>query len=135
MKLLKDIRDSLRGGVRLPGPDDNNDNNNDDNDNDDDNDNGDNNNDNDDNDNGDKFLEYQEVISSSMEEIINVKSDGERYVRFIAYQNETIEKLEKELTDRKYLTKNIIDETSKIINEHIKERIEYHNKYKNILFD
>ena len=39
MKLLKDIRDSLAGGVRPPGPDDNNDN---DNDNDDD-DNGDNN--------------------------------------------------------------------------------------------
>ena len=39
MKLLKDIRDSLAGGVRPPGPDDNNGN---DNDNDDD-DNGDNN--------------------------------------------------------------------------------------------
>ena len=36
MKLLKDIRDGLRGGVRPPGPDDNDDDNNDD-DNDDDN--------------------------------------------------------------------------------------------------
>ena len=40
MKLLKDIRDVLRGGVKPPGPDDNNDNN----------DNDDNNNDGDDND-------------------------------------------------------------------------------------
>ena len=94
MKLLKDIRDSLRGGERPPGPDDNNDkndNNNDDNDNDNDDDNDkdddhDNDNDDDDNDSGDKFLEYQEVISSLMEEISNVKSDGERYVRLIAYQ-------------------------------------------------
>ena len=59
MKLLKDIRDSLRGGARPPGPD-NNDDDNDDNDNDDDNDddNGDNDNDDDndydnDNDNDD----------------------------------------------------------------------------------
>ena len=37
MKLLKDIRDSLRGGARPPGPDNNNDDNNDDNDDDDDN--------------------------------------------------------------------------------------------------
>ena len=59
-KLLKDIRDGLRGGVRPPGPDDNNDddnddnnddNNNDDNNNDDNN--NDNNNDNNDNDNND----------------------------------------------------------------------------------
>ena len=46
----------------------------------------------------------------------------------------TIEKLEKKLTDRKKLTKNVIDETSKIINENKKERLEY-NKYKNALFD
>ena len=70
-----------------------------------------------------------------MEEISNVKSDGKRYVRLIAYQNETIEKLEKELTDRENLTKNIIDETSKIINENKKEHLENHNKYKNTLFD
>ena len=36
MKLLKDIRDSLIGGARPPGPDNNNDDNNDDNDDDDD---------------------------------------------------------------------------------------------------
>ena len=36
MKLLKDIRDGLRGGARLPRPDDNNDDNNNDNDDNDD---------------------------------------------------------------------------------------------------
>ena len=157
-KLLKDIRDSLAGGVRPPGPDDNNDNN----DNDiNDNDNNDNDNDNNDNDDNDKFLEYQKVINSLIEkinndnkdenvalnsvflnnlnnlnnEISNIKSDGEYYARLIAYQNATIEKLKKELIDRKNLTKDIIDETSKIINENKKERLEYHNKYKNTLSD
>ena len=74
MKLLKDIRDSLRGGVRPLRPDDDNDN--DDNDN-DDNDNDDNDNDNDDDDDKDtdKFSEYQEVISSLIEEIDNNKKN------------------------------------------------------------
>ena len=165
-KLLKD-RDSLAGGVRPPGPDDNNDNDNDNNDDNNDNDNDDNDNDDNDNDNNndddnnDKFSEYQEVINSLIEkinndnvddnvalnsvflnnlhnlnnEISNVKSDGEYYVRLIVYQNATIEKSKKELTDRKNLTKDIIDETSKIINENKKEHLEYHNKYKNTLFD
>ena len=169
IKLLKDIRDGLRGGInrldddsddRPDRPSDNNDDNDDDND-----------------DNNDKISEYQEVISSLLEEInnkkytndndndndyddddddddnhdnaalnsvflnnlnneiSNVKSDGEHYARLIAYQNATIEKLKKELTDRKNLTKDIIDEPSKTINENKKERLEYHNKYKNTLFD
>ena len=81
MKLLKDIRDSLRGGVRPLRPDDDNDNDNndnDDNDNDDnDNDDDDDDNDNDDNDDKDtdKFSEYQEVISSLIEEIDNNKKN------------------------------------------------------------
>ena len=201
MKLSKDIRDYLRDGVRPPGPDDNNDddNDNDDNDNDDDKDNDNDDNDNDNNndydnndddndyddddddddddnvDNNDKFSEYQEVISSLLEEIdnkkytndndddtndndvnddnvalnsvflnnfnnlnneiSNIKNDGEYYGRLITYQYATIEKLKKELTDRKNLTKDIIDETSKIINENKKERLKYYNKYKNTLFD
>ena len=116
MKLLKDIRDVLRGGVRPSGPDDNDY----DNDNNDDN--------NDDNDNDGKISEYQEVISSIIDkidnkkytndndddnddnaalnsvflnnlnnEISNIKSDGEHYARLIAHQNATIEKLKKEL--------------------------------------
>ena len=68
-------------------------------------------------------------------EISNIKSDGEHYVRLITYQNATIEKLKKELTDRKNLTKDIIDETSKTIIENKKERLEYYNKYKNTLLD
>ena len=160
IKLLKDIRDGLAGGVnrldddgddRPDRPDDNDDNNNDEN-NDDNND-----------DNNDKISEYQEVINSLFEEInnkkynnddnddnvalnsvflnnlnnkiCNVKSDGEYYVRLIAYQNAAIEKLKKELTDRKNLTKDIIDETSKSINGNKKEHLEYHDKYKNTLFD
>ena len=67
-------------------------------------------------------------------EINNVKSDGEFYARLIAYQNATIEKLKKELTDRKNLTKDIIDQTSKTINENKEERLKYHDKYKNTLF-
>ena len=54
MKLLKDIRDGLRGGIRLPGPDNNNDN---------DDDNGDDNDDNDD----------KEFVSPLLEEINNKK--------------------------------------------------------------
>ena len=68
-------------------------------------------------------------------EISNVKSDGEYYARLIAYQNAAIEKLKKELTDRKNLAKDIIEETSKTINENKKERLEHYNKYKNTLFD
>ena len=68
-------------------------------------------------------------------EISNVKSDGEHYARLIAYRNATIQKLNKQLTDRKKLTKDIIDETSKTINENKKEHLEYYNKYKNSLFD
>ena len=64
-------------------------------------------------------------------EISNIKSDGEHYARLMVYQNTTIEKLKKELTDRKNLTKDIIDETSKTINENKKERLKYYNKYKN----
>ena len=44
-------------------------------------------------------------------------------------------KKKKELTDRKNLTKDIIDETSKTINENKKERLEYYNKCKNTFFD
>ena len=169
IKLLKDIRDGLRGGVnRLDRPDrpdrpkdnDDNDDNDDNGDNDDNDDNNDDNNDN----NDDKTSEYQEVVNSLLEEInkkynnndddnddnvalnnvfwnnlnneiSNVKSDGEYYARLIAHQNATIEKLKEELADRKILTKDIIDETSKIINENKKEYLEYYNKYKNTLFD
>ena len=154
IKLLKDIRDGLRGGVsRIDDdrpdnnddrpdnngdrPDNNNDrpdNNNDRPDNNDDrpdhnDDRPDNNDDRPDNndDRPHKILEHQKVFdyvlknyinnNSDDNEISNVKSDGDYYARLISYQNATIKKLEKEITDRKNLTKDIIDETSKTINE------------------
>ena len=46
----------------------------------------------------------------------------------------TTEKLKK-LSGRKNLTKDIIDQTSKTINENKKEHLKYHDKYKNTLFD
>ena len=108
MKLLKDIRDYLRGGVRPPGPDDNNDddNDNDDNNNDDhdnyDHDNDDHDNNNDDNDNDDNDDNYGSVFLNNLNnEISNIKSDGEYYARLIAYQNVTIGKLKEEITDKK----------------------------------
>ena len=63
MKLLKDIKDSLRGGVRLLRPDDDNDNDNDDNDNDNNDNDDDDNSDNNDDDDDDKISEHQEVVS------------------------------------------------------------------------
>ena len=63
MKLLKDIRESLRGGARPPGPDNNNDNN-DDNDDDDD----DNNNSDDDDNNDDDRPDYNNMPDLETEE-------------------------------------------------------------------
>ena len=100
------------------------------------NDNGDDDNDDDDNDDNVALNSvFLNNLNNLNNKISNIKSDGEYYVRLIAYQIATIEKLKKELTDRKNLTKDIIDESSKIINENEKERLEYHNKYKNTLFD
>ena len=60
MKLLKDIRDSLRGGARPPRPDDNNDDNNDDKD--------DNNDDDDDDDDDDDRPDYNNMPDLETEE-------------------------------------------------------------------
>ena len=102
IKLLKDIRDSLGRPPRPNNGDDNDDNNDDDNDDNNDDDNDDNNDDDDDN-NDDKNLEHQKVLDYVLKNYINVKSDGEYYVRLIEYQNEIIKKLEKGITDRKNL--------------------------------
>ena len=50
----------------------------------------------------------------------NIQSNGEHYARLIANQNETIKKLEKEIKDKKNLTKDIIDQAGETINS-IKE--------------
>ena len=77
--------------------------------------NNDNNNDDDNDDDNDDSVALNSVFLNNLNnEISNVKSDSEYYARLIAYQNATIEKLKKELTDRKNLTKEIIDETSKL---------------------
>ena len=146
IKLLKDIRDGLRGNVnRLDdGPDDEQDrpdrpHNRPDDEPDRPDDEADrpdrpDDNDDDDNDDNDDNVALTSVFLNNLNnEISNVKSDGEHYARLIAYQNVTIEKLKKELTDGKNLTKDIIDETSKIIKENKKERLEYYNKYKNTI--
>ena len=65
----------------------------------------------------------------------NIQNNGEHYARLITNQNAFIKKLEKELIDRKILTKDIIDEARESINEHNKERLEYYDKYKNTLAD
>ena len=65
----------------------------------------------------------------------NIQNDSEHYVRLIAYQNSTIGKLKKELTDKKKLTQDIIDQAKEDIDESNKERLKYYNKYKNTLVD
>ena len=108
MKLLKDIRDVLRGGARPPGPDndndDNDDNDNDDNDNDendndenDDNDNDDN--DNDDNDDNDRPDNKKEIVITNllnetdrMNDTINsITKQNDDYFKKIKEQNDNIE--------------------------------------------
>ena len=119
IKLLKDIRDSL---ARPPRPnnnrDDNDDNDNDNDDNDDndnrpdndDNDNDDDNNDNNDNDDYDNDYDNRPnnerydnrvFLNNLNTNLNNIQNDGEHYARLIVYQNVTIGKLKKELTDKK----------------------------------
>ena len=56
-------------------------------------------------------------------------------MRLLAYQNVTIGKLKKELTDKKHLTQDIIDQAKETIYENNKEHLKYYNKYKNTLVD
>ena len=56
-------------------------------------------------------------------------------MRLLAYQNVTIGKLKKELTDKKHLTQDITDQAKETIYENNKERLKYYNKYKNTLVD
>ena len=145
VKLLKDIRDSL---ARPPRPNNNRDDNrpdNDDNDNDDNDDNGDNDdnddNDNDDNDDNDydnrpdnddndydnrtnnKRYDNRVFFNNLNANLNNIQNDSEHYARLIAYQNATIGKLKKDLTDKKKLTQDIIDEAKEAIDESNKERL------------
>ena len=132
IKLLKDIRDSL---ARPPRPNNNrDDNDNDDNDNDD--------NDYDDNDDNDydnrpndERYDNRVFLNNLNTNLNNIQNNSEHYARLIAYQNATIGKLKKELTDKNNLAQEIIDQARKTIDDNNKERLEYYNRYKNTLVD
>ena len=68
-------------------------------------------------------------------EVNNIQNDGEYYIRLIANQNAVIDKLKIEITDRKDLTKDIIDQAAETINNIKQENLEYYNKYKQNLFE
>ena len=120
MKLLKDIRDSLRGGARPPGPDNNRG----------DDDNGDN-----DNRPNDERYDNKAFLNNLNANLNNIQNNSEPYTRLIAYQNAAIEKLKKELTDKNNLTQDIIDQARETIDDSNKELLKYYNKYKNTLVD
>ena len=106
MKLLKDIRDSLRGGARPPGPDDNNDDNNDNNDDNNDDDNNDDNNDSlDYDDDSLDYDEYKEFVSPLLEEINNKK--------YTNYDDDDDDK--EEINNKKY--SNYDDKVFDVFNE------------------
>ena len=130
IKLLKDIRDGLRGNVnnrlddnRPDGPDgsdgpDNRPGNRPDRPD-----------DNDDNDDNSMFLNY---LNTNLN---NIQNDGEYYARLIANQNAVTKKLEEEIIYRKNLNKDIIDQAKKTIDENNNKHLKYYNKYKNTPVD
>ena len=64
--------------------------------------------------------QYKDTINN-----INEKNDD--YLRKIKEQNDDIEKLKKEAIDNKKITKDILDETGKKINQFYQERLKYFN--------
>ena len=122
IKLLKDIRDSL---ARPPRPNNNRDDNDDNDDNDDDYDNRPN----------DERYDNRVFLNNLNTNLNNIQNDSEHYARLIAYQNVTIGKLKKELTDKNNLTQEIIDQARETIDDSNKQRLKYYNKYKNTLVD
>ena len=114
IKLLKDIRD------------------NDDNDNDYDSDD-----DNDDYDNRPNDERYGNIffLNNLNTNLNNIQNDSEHYARLIAYQNLTIGKLKKKLTDKNNLTQEIIDQARETIDDSNRKRLKYYNKYNNTLVD
>ena len=115
IKLLKDIRDSLS---RPPRPN----NNRDDNDNNDDNDDHDSDDDYYDNRPNDERYDNRVFLNNLNTNLNNIQNDSEHYARLIAYQNVTIGKLKKELTDKNNLTQGIIDQARETIDDSNKER-------------
>ena len=154
IKLLKDIRDGLTGGVIRPNRPDNDDNNRPDNDDnnrldnddyDDDNNDIDNYNDDyDDDDDDDDNDDNKVIIENLLNEInkinyvnkqhnhtinnINKKNDD--YLKKIKEQNDDIKKLKKEVIDNKKMTKDILHEAGKKINKFYQEKSMYYNELK-----
>ena len=146
IKLLKDIRDGLRGGIIRPNNRPNNDNGDDDDrpdrpDNrpdrpDDRPDRPDDRPDRSDNrpDRPDGALDSV-FLNNLNANLNNIQSNGVHYARLIASQNAVIKKLEEEIKDEKNLTKDIVDQAGETINSIKEESSEYYNKYKQTLFE
>ena len=146
IKLLKDIRDGLRGGIIRPNNRPNNDNGDDDDrpdrpDNrpdrpDDRPDRPDDRPDRSDNrpDRPDGALDSV-FLNNLNANLNNIQSNGVHYARLIASQNAVIKKLEEEIKDEKKLTKDIVDQAGETINSIKEESSEYYNKYKQTLFE
>ena len=119
IKLLKDIRDSLARPLR---PNNNRDDNDTDNDNDNDDDDYDDDDSDDDYDNrpNDERYDNRVFLNNLNTNLNRIQNDSEHYARLIAYQNVTIGKLKKELTDKNNLTQEIIDPARETIDDSIK---------------
>ena len=117
MKLLKDIRDGLKGGVRPPGPDNDNDDNDD-------------NNDNDDNKKEIVITNLLNEIDKMNDTINSINKENGGYLKKIKEQNDDIEKLKKETMDNKKITKDILNDAGKKINKFYQEKSKYHNELK-----
>ena len=118
IKLLKDIRDGLRGGVNRPNdkPDNNDDNN-------------DNNNDDNNDDNNDYILQYQQTIDYLLGKIEKINRNNRKYINRIKNQNDKILDLETKLKDNKLSAKEILDEAGKVINKFKEDSLKHHNNY------
>ena len=124
VKLLKDIRDGLRGGARPPGPDEKNDDNNDDN-------NDDINDDNNDDNNEERVVikhllreinEINNINKQHNDTINNINKKNDDYLKKIKEQNDDIQTLKKEVIDNKKITKDILDDAGKKINKFYQEK-------------
>ena len=80
----------------------------------------------------DMIIEFFNNLNTNLN---NIQNDSEHYARLIAYQNATIGKLKKELTDKRNLTQDITDQAKEAIDESNKVHLKYYNKYKNTLVD
>ena len=135
IKLLKDIRDGLAGNITPKAPRAPDLGNNDGNDDDNSDDNNDDNNDDNTDDNNRPGNNNSMFLNNLNTNLNNIQNDGEYYARLIANQNVVIKKLKEEITYRKNLNEDTIDQAKETMDENNKERLKYYNKYKNTLAD